>query len=152
LERLKASVPEIVDLEPGAYPHAVGNFKGGKRGWRIERLDGNFRFLRYGPGEFFKEHCDAMFVDREKGERSFFTVHLYLSGGEGAERDIQDENGVEGGAPTFYSMSLKEKLDVDPAIGKALVFQQRGLLHSGAEVVKGVKYSMRTDVIYRKVD
>jgi hypothetical protein len=147
LARLKAALPEIIHLEPGTYPHTVGNFKGGKEGWMIERLDPNFRFLRYSPGQFFKEHCDAMFVDKEAGERSFFTVHLYLNGGSEAD----DEEAVEGGATAFHSMNLKGKLDVEPVLGRALVFQQRGLLHSGAEVVKGVKYSMRTDVIYRKV-
>lgn len=40
-------------------------------------------------------------------------------------------------------------MDIDPKIGRVLIFQQRRLLHSGDEVLSGVKYTMRSDLMYR---
>ena len=58
-----------------------------------------------------------------------------------------------GGATRFFSVNnLSKFLDVNPKTGSCLVFQHRHLLHSGEEVDAGVKYTMRTDVMYRKVE
>jgi hypothetical protein len=43
---------------------------------------------------------------------------------------------------------MKHKLDIVPKVGRVLIFQQRGLLHSGEEVVQGVKFTMRADLMY----
>ena len=74
-------------------------------------------------------------------EISFYTLHLYLN-----------ENPGGGGATTFHSDYLDRKFDVEPKAGRVLIFQHRGLLHSGADVVRGTKYTMRTDLMYKKVD
>jgi hypothetical protein len=37
---------------------------------------------------------------------------------------------------------------VDPRIGRVLIFQHRRLLHSGDEVTAGIKYTMRSDVMF----
>lgn len=55
---------------------------------------------------------------------------------------------LRGGATTFHSRRGFERLDVLPKTGRVLIFQHRGLLHSGDDVVQGVKYTMRTDVMY----
>lgn len=39
-------------------------------------------------------------------------------------------------------------LDVEPLPGRVLIFEQDGIPHSGEEVTKGVKYSVRTDFMY----
>jgi len=39
-------------------------------------------------------------------------------------------------------------IDVEPLPGRVLVFEQEGIPHSGEEVTKGVKYSVRTDFMY----
>ena len=39
-------------------------------------------------------------------------------------------------------------LDVPARTGRALVFEQRGLFHSGMGVKRGVKLAMRTDILY----
>lgn len=36
-------------------------------------------------------------------------------------------------------------------MGSVLIFQHGGLLHEGAEVKEGVKYTMRTDILYKWV-
>lgn len=57
----------------------------------------------------------------------------------------------------FYSASITQchpstgavYLDIDPLPGRVLIFEQEGIPHSGEEVTKGVKYSVRTDFMYR---
>jgi hypothetical protein len=56
---------------------------------------------------------------------------------------------LRGGATTFYSNDRRRRLDVDPKAGRVLIFQHRQLLHSGDDVVSGIKYSMRSDLMYQ---
>ncbi|KAH6840729.1 hypothetical protein B0I37DRAFT_384962 [Chaetomium sp. MPI-CAGE-AT-0009] len=105
------------------------------------------RFLRYGKGGFFRPHCDAPYADTSDPERTIrtiFTIHLYLNDSkaevEGAE--------LVGGATTFFSNDEKRRIDVNPKAGRVLIFQHRRLLHSGDDVLAGIKYTMRTDIMY----
>lgn len=59
---------------------------------------------------------------------------------------------LRGGATTFHSRDMKERLDVDPKVGRVLIFQHRRLLHSGDDVVSGIKYTMRSDLMFRFED
>jgi hypothetical protein len=43
---------------------------------------------------------------------------------------------------------MQERIDVVPKCGRVLMFQHRGLLHSGDDVVSGLKLTMRTDIMY----
>lgn len=43
---------------------------------------------------------------------------------------------------------MSRHIDVDPKAGRVLIFQHKGLLHSGAEVLAGIKYTMRTDLMF----
>jgi hypothetical protein len=43
-------------------------------------------------------------------------------------------------------------VDVDPKAGRVLIFQHRDLYHCGDDVLKGVKYTMRTDIMYELVE
>ena len=47
---------------------------------------------------------------------------------------------------------MERSLDVDPKVGRVLIFQQRDLLHSGADVTNGVKLTLRTDLMYARVE
>lgn len=40
---------------------------------------------------------------------------------------------------------------MDPKAGRVLIFQHRRLYHAGDDVVKGTKYAMRTDILYKLV-
>ncbi len=54
-----------------------------------------------------------------------------------------------GGATSFSDkFSTLEAARVFPKTGSVLIFQQRNLLHSGDDVFRGVKYTMRTDIMY----
>jgi len=94
-------------------------------------LNERFRLYRYAPGQRFAWHADVPFR-RENGEMSLLTFMVYLNAG------------YEGGATRF------EAAKVTGEIGLALVFQH-GLIHEGSEVVQGVKYALRSDVMYGPV-
>ena len=53
--------------------------------------------------------------------------------------------GFAGGATRF----LDHGVEVEPRTGRALLFQH-ALLHEGVTVGEGVKYVLRTDVMYRE--
>lgn len=56
-----------------------------------------------------------------------------------------------GGATALLSGDEKRKYNVECKTGRVLIFQHRRVFHAGADVVKGVKYSVRTDIMYREV-
>lgn len=94
-------------------------------------LNERFRFYRYRPGQKFDWHADGPFA-RANGELSLLTFMIYLNEGYG------------GGTTRF------ESHDVQGQRGSALVFDH-GLIHQGSEVVSGVKYVLRSDVMYGPV-
>ena len=101
----------------------------------LEGLNERCRFLVYKPGHYFAPHCDGQYT-RPNGDCSRITVQLYL-------HDVPVE---AGGATNFISIR-GEKLPVQPRCGSALIFSQ-DLLHEGALVAEGYKYTMRTEAMY----
>lgn len=97
--------------------------------WEPVGLNERFRFYRYEPEERFVWHMDGSFR-RDNGDASRVTLLLYL-------------NEVEQGGAT----SFKEHR-VQPETGTALFFLH-DYLHQGDPVIKGRKYVLRTDVMYR---
>ena len=49
-------------------------------------------------------------------------------------------------------MDEGKRYDVDAKMGRVLIFQHRGLVHSGEEVKEGEKFTMRTDLMYELED
>jgi hypothetical protein len=47
---------------------------------------------------------------------------------------------------------MKKQVNVEPKVGRVLIFQQANLLHSGQTVQSGMKLTMRTDLLYERVD
>ncbi|MBC7554066.1 MAG: 2OG-Fe(II) oxygenase [Taibaiella sp.] len=88
-----------------------------------------FRFYKYGPGQSFKKHTDQSFVRNEQ-EASFYTLLIYLN------------DDFTGGDTRFDDVVIK------PALGSALIFLH-SLEHAGSTVKKGVKYVLRTDIMFR---
>lgn len=41
--------------------------------------------------------------------------------------------------------------DVVPKAGRVLIFEQKPFVHSGEEVVQGIKYTMRSDFLFKSV-
>ncbi|KAL9613340.1 MAG: hypothetical protein Q9167_002101 [Letrouitia subvulpina] len=138
--RCQGLVPELHELRDRPSITGTGPLK---KGWsyRLTRLNERMRFLRY-----FDAHFDASYATDGNEEFSFITMHLYLN-------ESDEDSLLEGGATTFHAMGRSERhMDVIPKTGRVLLFQQRGLLHSGADVKRGVKYTMRTDIMYKKTD
>jgi len=113
--------------------------------WRMVRVNERMRFLKYGAGNYFKSHCDGSYVTPSGDQRSFYTLHLYLNDSVASGGDLK------GGATTFHSMDMTRRLDVDPKMGRVLIFQHAHLLHSGDEVQEGIKYTVRSDLMYERI-
>lgn len=90
-----------------------------------------FRCYRYSPGQLFAPHYDGSY-ERTARERSLLTLIVYLN------------EDFAGGRTAFLDFDL----EAVPKAGTALVFQHL-LLHEGCMVHSGVKYAMRSDVMYR---
>lgn len=86
-----------------------------------------------------------MYLTPDNNERSFYTLHLYLN-----QRDA--DNDLLGGATTFHGEDMAKEYNVFPRTGRVLLFQHRGLWHSGQQVDTGVKYTMRTDLMFKRED
>jgi hypothetical protein len=99
-----------------------------RQGRQVLGLNERIRYYRYRPGQRFSWHYDKSF-ERDNGEASLFTFMIYLN------------DGYQGGATRF------EELEVVGKRGMALVFEHEQL-HEGAEVTAGIKYVLRSDVMY----
>lgn len=115
--------------------------------WEFHRLNKRMRFLRYGPGQFFRPHCDGPYGESKDDKilQTHFTLHLYLND---SKAEAGGEAELEGGATSFLSSDETRKLDVDPKAGRVLIFQHKRLYHSGDDVKAGTKYTVRTDIMY----
>lgn len=67
---------------------------------------------------------------------------------------MEEGGEMQGGATRFWGQGTNNKswVDVEPRTGRVLIFQQRGLIHSGEEVKGGVKVCVRTDLMYVRED
>jgi predicted 2-oxoglutarate/Fe(II)-dependent dioxygenase YbiX len=94
-------------------------------------LNERFRFYKYELNQRFKRHIDGRFK-RNEDEESRITFMIYLN------------DDFEGGATTFDDISIQ------PKQGNALCFihEQK---HEGSPVISGVKYVLRSDVMYKKI-
>ncbi|KAL7926008.1 hypothetical protein ACQKWADRAFT_281504 [Trichoderma austrokoningii] len=124
-------------------PRSRPDHRTGEGTWKFAGLNERMRFLKYGPGMFFRRHCDASYRSEKDGVimETYYTLHLYLS-----------DEGLVGGATAFLSRNGKTRMDVDPKAGSVLIFQHPMLIHEGAEVIDGLKYTMRTEIMYRWED
>lgn len=139
--RVEAAVPDIHRLENWPNVTGIGPMKRNEV-WKMSRLNERMRFLKYVGGEYFKEHMDGSYETDDGTERSYFTLHLYLNDAKGQ---------LKGGATTFHSLyDSTRRVNVVPKSGRVLLFQHRGLMHSGEDVEGGVKYTMRTDIMYAR--
>ncbi|PGH30998.1 hypothetical protein GX50_06240 [[Emmonsia] crescens] len=163
LSRIRPFVQD--DIEFLCYvPHITGRGHTKRQEtWRLARLNERLRFLRYYRGEYFRPHEDGCYVTPCGEEISFFTLHIYLNG-EPGDRKMADLSNISadqinalplrGGATTFFPPFIASDdartFSVSPKSGSVLIFQHRGLAHSGDEVLQGIKYTLRTDMMFCK--
>lgn len=152
LEKLRPYMREIEEADPGRhYIHSkpsrtrTQQQRDHNPPVQLSRLNERLRFLKYGPEQFFRRHCDGCYFTPDKTEVSYYTLQLYLNG---------DSESLKGGATRFTHHRPRkdggrEYIDVDPRMGRVLIFEQARLLHSGEEVESGEKITIRTELMYR---
>ena len=99
---------------------------------RAVGLNEQFRFYKYESQQRFKRHIDGRFR-RNDTEESRITFMIYLN------------EDFEGGETAFDEVSIK------PHTGMALCFIHE-LKHEGCPVTAGIKYVLRSDVMYHNYD
>eukprot|EP00760_Papus_ankaliazontas_P001542 PhM_4_TR10503/c0_g1_i2/m.69783 len=137
-------------------PHLPQMLGGGK----LFGINGRFRLYRYQPGAVYRAHVDGAWpcsgVHPETGE---YVYDMY--GGQVWSRLtflVYLNEGFEGGETTYFTPSYEDsKLRanaVAPRVGCIMVFPHGDtmgcLVHEGSAVKKGLKYIIRTEVLYEK--
>ncbi|MGU3374587.1 2OG-Fe(II) oxygenase [Chryseobacterium sp. M5A1_1a] len=100
-----------------------------QEGFKLLNFNEMFRVYKYSPGQQFKMHRDGNYV-RNENEKSFYTFLIYLN------------DDFEGGETEFENL-----FTVAPKQGTALIFYHP-LRHEGKTLINGLKYVLRTDVMY----
>ena len=100
-------------------------------GYQILNFNEMLRVYRYAPGQQFKMHRDGSYIRNER-EKSFYTFMIYLN------------DDFEGGETEFENL-----FTVAPKKGKALIFHHP-LRHEGKTLISGIKYVLRTDIMYSR--
>jgi prolyl 4-hydroxylase len=125
------AAPMITETFPmnrvASSPEAI-EFAAQGRAYRPISVNEMFRYYKYEMGERFNRHRDGSYV-RTTTERSHLTFMVYLN------------EDFEGGETEF------DDLTVVPKTGDALLFHHP-IKHTGCEVTKGVKYALRSDIMF----
>jgi hypothetical protein len=116
--------------------------------WTLKELNPMIRFGKYNPDDAFAAHKDSGF--NELGTKAMLTVMFYLS--------TVDNSQQVGGRTRMLTLNKTcrksedencEILDmVEPKEGKCIIFNQYSIYHDGEKVKEGLKYIMRTDIMY----
>ena len=108
--------------------------------WRPIRLNECIKIMKYTSGGHFTPHFDGPWVPRED-ESSVYTVLIYLN------------TEYTGGETKFIDEDNPRHVyhQVTPCVGMGLVFNHDSF-HEGTPVLSGVKYLLRTEVMFRRVD
>jgi prolyl 4-hydroxylase len=133
-ERIRNNERVIVDDDSLAallWPRLHDHVPAVLDGCQVIGLNERFRYYRYKPGQKFALHRDGAFL-RQNGEKSRLTCILYLN---------DDFSGGE--------TAVKDRL-VHPRQGMALIFRHE-FLHEGRPVLEGIKFVLRTDVMYDRM-
>ena len=127
-------------------PSQLSEHHGEDLDFKVVGLNNTFRLSKYSHGDLFKPHIDACF-QKELGEdkhieKSMYTFNLYLN------------DDFEAGHTRFFVSRNDQTVEasITPETGLCLLFRQpphSHYLHDGEAVVRGYKYLLRSDVIYR---
>eukprot|EP01080_Neovahlkampfia_damariscottae_P006756 gene6756-10921_t len=108
------------------------------------KCDEVLRILKYKKGDFFRPHLDGSYDERDENMKkilgscyTMYTILIYLN------------DDYEGGETKFYNI-LKEgnHIKIEKKTGKSTIFNINSTVHSGTEITSGVKYVLRTGIMY----
>ncbi len=119
------------DLANNLFSKAVDFLPQIHEDYKVLDFNEMFRIYKYSSGQRFKMHKDGSYI-RNENEKSFYTFLIYLN------------DDFEGGETEFENL-----FTVAPKKGSALVFYHP-LRHEGKTLINGLKYVLRTDVMYSK--
>jgi prolyl 4-hydroxylase len=119
------------ELAKNLFEKAVGFLPQTHDDYKVLDFNEMFRIYKYSPGQRFKMHRDGSYI-RNENEKSFYTFLIYLN------------DDFEGGETEFENL-----FTVTPIKGSALIFYHP-LRHEGKTLISGLKYVLRTDVMYAK--
>ncbi|KAJ7470637.1 hypothetical protein FB451DRAFT_1475175 [Mycena latifolia] len=111
---------------------------------KAHSFNSNIRVYKYTPLQHFGPHYDDDCRDPMTGAKSEWTLLIYLTG---------YEDGVEGGETLFYQdgNTIPEKVIKAPLTRGTALLHRHGrecMLHEGSPVIRGVKYVLRSDVMF----
>lgn len=123
-----------------APPELTRRVEGGQR-WRLVGLNPRLRACEYLPGQAFFLHQDGVRFSPD-GSRSFLTFMVYLD----------DPASFEGGETRFFRGGPGTEpneivLRLRPSRGSLIVFDH-ALWHDGAEVLRGEKHVLRSELMF----
>jgi predicted 2-oxoglutarate/Fe(II)-dependent dioxygenase YbiX len=111
--------------------------------WRLQGINERFRLCRYQSGQRFHIHQDGVH-HRGVDCRSMLTFMVYLT----------DGDDFDGGDTLFYAAGPRGGegesnfvARIRPRAGSLILFNH-GIWHAGEEVTRGVKYVLRSDLLF----
>ena len=121
----------------------------------VPRMDGRqsvgvnwrFRIYRYRPGQYFRPHIDVR-MELSGGGTTLMSMMVYLNDDFTGGQTGFLEKKPRSTRARSRKRNNRTRFAVAPVRGEALVFDHL-CLHEGVEVSSGVKYAVRTDVIFR---
>eukprot|EP01133_Synstelium_polycarpum_P007368 gene7368-8582_t len=139
--RIKQYLPTNVDMAQKSSPLPMSKHLTALYGiWDCSGVNELWRLCKYNPGGAFSAHFDGYYT-RDTDNRSLLTFMIYLS---------TSDTVNEGGSTRFLERGTDQVLaSVAPVAGSVLVFQH-DMWHDGQEVLGGLKYIIRSDVMYTR--
>jgi hypothetical protein len=124
---------------------------GMKGEWCMHSLNSRFRLCKYHPGGHFGPHYDGDYVVDPVRYRSLKTFMIYLNDDyDGGQTNFVDSHDMHLDKEKGIYCSPLEKIfsSLKAERGDCLVFDHR-ILHEGQQVTSGMKYLIRSDLMYR---
>ncbi|TFK72160.1 hypothetical protein BDN72DRAFT_816333 [Pluteus cervinus] len=149
--RLSVTSPDLAQRLAGvlfphlpSFPHPASMRRGNDQPRKPHSLNTNIRVYKYTPSQHFGPHYDDSVRDALTGVKSEWTLLIYLTG---------QEDGIKGGETIFYRETRgKPKESIIPPLRRGMALLHRHgkdcLLHEGSMVEQGVKYVLRSDLMF----
>lgn len=108
------------------------------RGKTFHSINKRLRFLKYDNEGHFRRHADGKYVDKNNDTESLITILIYFN------------KGYDGAFTTFYDNTYDTiGITLKPEIGM-VCFMDQDIEHEVKPMISGVKYAMRTELMYEK--